>query len=135
MGNTYMHVNPNRHHGYNRAPPIPHNSPPSLLKKQSEARINHLISTRSRNIKKNKSAQIMMCGDFNNPDTSEITNIIYPFNQIASFATGESNTLDLVFTDIDGYKTVGCKREPPILTNDRCAITSQLPINHLKIRV
>ena len=26
MGNTYMHVTPNRHHGYNRTPLIPHNN-------------------------------------------------------------------------------------------------------------
>ena len=26
MGNTYMHVTPNMHHGYNRTPLIPHNT-------------------------------------------------------------------------------------------------------------
>ena len=71
----------------------------------------------------------MMCGDFNNLDMSEITNM-YQINQTVTFATRENNTLDLIFTDIEGYKTVWCIREPSIPTNDHCAITLQSAASH-----
>ena len=66
----------------------------------------------------------MMCGDFNNLDMSEITNM-YQINQTVTFATRENNALSHIFTDIGGYKTAGSKREPPILTTNHCAITLQ----------
>ena len=62
-------------------------------------------------------------GDFNDLNTSEITNL-HPLEQIVNFPTRENNTLDLILTDIEEYKSAGCVKEAPILTNDHCAIAT-----------
>ena len=96
-------------------------SPPGLLKRQSDATIDHILSTLAKYTKSHKSAKIFLSGDFNDLNTAEITNL-YPLEQIVNFPTRDNNTLDLVFTDIDEYQAGGCKQEPPILTNDHCSI-------------
>ena len=99
-------------------------SPPNLRKQQADSTINHIITTIAKNIKKHKSAKIVLCGDFNDLDTTEIINL-YPLDQIVNFATREQNMLDLIFTDMEEYKAVGCTQEPPISTNDHCAVVLQ----------
>ena len=65
------------------------------------------------------SACFIMCGDFNDIDTRNIS-ALFPLKQIVSFATRESITLDLVFTDIAEYTYT---KLAPISTNDHCAIS------------
>ena len=75
-------------------------SPPNLLKNQSEVTIEHILSSIAKYTSKHKTAKILLCGDFNNLNTSE----------------------HLILTDIEEYKSAGCVKEAPILTNDHCAI-------------
>ena len=95
--------------------------PPNLSKKLKSDMINHLVSTIAKTLNKYPTAKILITGDFNDLDTSELVNI-YPVNQIVNFPTRGSNRLDLVFTDIPEYISSGCIQRPPILCNDHCAI-------------
>ena len=87
----------------------------------SEVTIEHILSSIAKYTSKRKTAKILLCGDFNDLNTSEITNL-HPLEQIVNFPTRENNTLDLILTDIEEYKSAGCVKEAPILTNDHCAI-------------
>ena len=95
--------------------------PPNLSKKLKSDTTNHLVSTIAKTLNKYPTAKILITGDFNDLDTSELVNI-YPVNQIVNFPTRGSNRLDLVFTDIPEYISSGCIQRPPILCNDHCAI-------------
>ena len=96
--------------------------PPALPKKKSDDTLEHDISTLAKSVKQHKSAKIFLCGDFNDFDTSEMTNL-FPLEQIVTFPTREDRKLDLIFMDIEEYIATACIKEPPILTNDHCAIT------------
>ena len=95
--------------------------PPGLKNNQKEATVNHIISSMAKFIKKHKSAKFLLAGDFNDLDTTDITNL-FPVQQIVDFPTRGENCLDLIFTDIDGYIQCKAKPEPPISTNDHIAI-------------
>ena len=96
--------------------------PPGLPKKQHEETINHIVSTLSKSLRKHRSAKLVLCGDFNDLDTTPIT-AMFPVYQIVDFNTRENSRLDLVFTDIAELINHGCKRGPPIQTNDHCSIS------------
>ena len=94
--------------------------PPGLPKKSKEQTINHIISNVSKLLQ--KSSKLFLTGDFNDLDTTNITNVL-PLDQIVDFPTrGENCLLDKIFTDIPEYIKSGCISLPPILTNDHLAI-------------
>ena len=70
-----------------------------------------------------RSARFIICGDVNDLDPRNIhVSVLFLLIQIVSFATRESNTLDLVFTDIaESYDN--CTILAPISANDHCAIS------------
>ena len=96
--------------------------PPGLPKKSKEQTINHIISNVSKLLQKYPSSKLFLTGDFNDLDTTNITNVL-PLDQIVDFPTrGENCLLDKIFTDIPEYIKSGCRSLPPILTNDHLAI-------------
>ena len=96
--------------------------PPSLTKAEKEKTLDHIVSTISSCIGKYPRCKTFICGDFNDLETSDIT-LLFPFVQLVDFPTREGNILDMAFTDIQEYISVGCGKEPPIATNDHCAIS------------
>ena len=60
-------------------------------------------------------------GDFNDLDTRYINSLL-PLPLIVNFPTRGEAKLDLLFTDLDEYISAGCIRQPPLHTNDPCAI-------------
>ena len=95
--------------------------PPNLNKHTKEGTINHIISNISKFCSTHNSAKFLICGDFNDLDTSSIVQL-FPFTQMVHFPTRDAKMLDLVFTDIGEYAG-GCERLDPISTNDHCAIS------------
>ena len=95
--------------------------PPNLSKCMKEETMDHLVSSIAKFLTTHRSARFIICGDFNDVDTRNIS-VLFPFKQIFSFATSESNTLDLVFTDIAEYYH-NCTKLAPISTNDHCSIS------------
>ena len=95
--------------------------PPGLCKQLKEETTNHIIKTIASLQSKHKSAKFLVCGDFNDLETTEITTLL-PMDQIVNFATRGENMLDKIFTDVQEYIDCGCISEPPILNNDHCAV-------------
>lgn len=95
--------------------------PPNQSKLVKEETMNHIITTISKQLTKHKMARFLICGDFNDLDTTELATL-YPLEQLVDFPPRGEKKLDLVFTDIDGYIDAGCTEKPPIATNDHCAL-------------
>lgn len=96
--------------------------PPGLKKQQKDDTINYIIKTIATLQTKYTSAKFLLCGDFNDLDTTEITNLL-PLEQLVDFPTRENRMLDLIFTNVQEYIDVGCTQKPPILNNDHCAVS------------
>lgn len=111
------------------SPPVVYGNvyhPPNLAKKYHETTIDHIIATVSCALQRNKSTRFVITGDFNDLNTTPITQIL-PFQQLVNFPTRENSMLDLLFTDLEEYCEMGCVKEPPILQNDHCAISVASP--------
>lgn len=114
-------------HHQNNQPTIVYASayhPPNLRKALCDSTIDHIIGTVSQLSSKYPHSKFVIYGDFNDLDTSHITNIL-PLEQIVTFPTREQNTLDLVFTNIEHYTTKPtdmCVKAPPIGSSDHCSI-------------
>ena len=96
--------------------------PPNTTKQHQESTIDHIVTTISQAIQKYPNAKICVAGDFNDLDTSILTDLL-PLTQIVDFPTRGSSKLDLVFTDCSEYIAAGCTKEAPIQRNDHCAIS------------
>ena len=95
--------------------------PPNLLKTQKNSTIDHLLSTASKLLAKHTSSKFIICGDFNDLDTSPLT-MVLPLHQLVDFPTRGNHTLDRIFTDCEEYLN-GCEKQPAILHNDHCSIS------------
>jgi hypothetical protein len=96
--------------------------PGGLTTALKQATVDHVVATVSSLTTKHKHAKLCLHGDFNDLDSSTITDAL-PLHQIVDFPTRGNNKLDLIFTDIDEYRHVGCTKEPPLANNDHCAIS------------
>ena len=83
--------------------------------------MDHIASTVSKLSQSHPTAKLVIGGDFNDLDTRHITSLL-PLPQIVNFPTRGEAKLDLLFTDLDEYISAGCIRQPPLHTNDPCAI-------------
>ena len=93
--------------------------PPSSNRRDIEATQVHITETIHRLLCKHKTAQLLLCGDFNRLDTSPIESL-YGLRQLVNFPTRESATLDLILTDITEYKAP--VKLSPLSANDHCVI-------------
>ena len=78
--------------------------PPNLLKTQKNSTIDHLLSTASKLLAKHTSSKFIICGDFNDLDTSPLT-MVLPLHQLVDFPTRGNHTLDRIFTACEEYLT------------------------------
>ena len=100
--------------------------PPGLTKHEKDFTIGHIISSMSAFISRWNNAKFFICGDFNDLDTSDIKSA-FPLDQLVDFPTRGDSFLDLVFSDVHEYISIGCCQESPILNNDHCAISISSP--------
>jgi hypothetical protein len=90
--------------------------PPNLKKAEKDTINDLLLNTIAELHKKYKTAKLLLCGDFNDFDTSTLANTCN-LMQIVNFSTRNEATLDLILTDIPCYSGKA-EKIPPLSTCD-----------------
>ena len=96
-------------------------NPLRLAKDHKNNTTEHIISTATKLLKSFPNAKLVITGDFNDLDTTQISTLLR-LHQIDYFSSRGDAKLDLIYTYVDEYVTSGRLHFPPILTNDHSAV-------------